>query len=171
MSDTALDIIQVMQILKHRYPFLLVDRILEFDGDHAVGLKNVTINEPFFQGHFPGEPVMPGVLIIEAMGQVGSIMTSAHMGEAEAREKIVFLTGINNAKIRKPVRPGDRLILHAEMIKLRGRVGKASCKAFVDETLVAEAEFQFIVGTTLKKEDETKAEETNHQPFSSETSE
>jgi 3-hydroxyacyl-[acyl-carrier-protein] dehydratase len=152
-----MDVIQVMQVLKHRYPFLLVDRILECDDNHAVGLKNVTINEPFFQGHFPGEPVMPGVLILEAMGQVGSIMATAHLGEAEAREKIVFLTGINNAKIRKPVRPGDRLILHAEMIKLRGRVGRAFCKAYVDEVLVAAAEFQCVVGTTLKKEDESKA--------------
>ena len=148
-----LDIFEVMKVLKHRYPFLLVDRILECDADHAIGLKNVTINEPFFQGHFPGEPVMPGVLILESMGQVGSIMATAQTDQDNLKGKIVFLTGIDKAKIRKPVHPGDSIIIKAKMLKRRSTVGKAWVEAFVDEELVAEAEFLFFVAPTLKKQE------------------
>jgi 3-hydroxyacyl-[acyl-carrier-protein] dehydratase len=142
-----------MKVLKHRYPFLLVDRIIECDSDHAIGLKNVTINEPFFQGHFPGEPVMPGVLILESMGQVGSIMATAQTDKESLKGKIVFLTGIDKAKLRKPVRPGDTIIIKAKMLKRRSSVGKAWVEAFVDEELVAEAEFLFFVAPTLKKQE------------------
>ena len=146
-----MDIFEVMKSLKHRYPFLLVDRITECDTEHAVGFKNVTINEPFFQGHFPEEPVMPGVLILEAMGQVGSIMATAQDDKENLKGQIVFLTGIDKAKFRKPVRPGDRIIIKAKMMKRRSSVGKARIEAFVDEELVAEAEFLFFVASTLQK--------------------
>ncbi|MCL1940547.1 MAG: 3-hydroxyacyl-ACP dehydratase FabZ [Synergistaceae bacterium] len=149
-----LDIYEVMKVLKHRYPFLLVDRVIECDADHAVGYKNVTINEPFFQGHFPGEPVMPGVLILEAMGQVGSIMATAQIDKESIKDKIVFLTGIDKAKFRKPVRPGDRIMIKAKMLKRRPTVGKARIEAFVDEELIAEAEFLFFVAQTLKKHEQ-----------------
>ena len=147
-----LDIYEVMKVLKHRYPFLLVDKIIECDKDHAVGFKNVTINEPFFQGHFPEEPVMPGVLILESMGQVGSIMAIAQTDSEYIKDQIVFLTGIDKAKFRKPVRPGDRIVIKAEMLKRRSTVGKARIEAFVDEELVAEAEYLFFVAPTLQKQ-------------------
>ena len=148
-----LDIFEVMKVLKHRYPFLLVDRVIECDAEHAVGYKNVTINEPFFQGHFPGEPVMPGVLILEAMGQVGSIMATAQIDKERIKDQIVFLTGIDKAKFRKPVRPGDRIVIQAKMLKRRSSVGKAWVEAFVDEELVAEAEYLFFMAPTLKKKE------------------
>ena len=148
-----LDIFEVMKVLKHRYPFLLVDRVIECDAEHAIGYKNVTINEPFFQGHFPGEPVMPGVLILEAMGQVGSIMATAQTDREIIKDQILFLTGIDKAKFRKPVRPGDRIIINAKMLKRRSSVGKAWIEAYVDEELVAEAEFLFFAAPTLKKQE------------------
>jgi 3-hydroxyacyl-[acyl-carrier-protein] dehydratase len=148
-----MDIFEVMKVLKHRYPFLLVDRVVECDAEHATGYKNVTINEPFFQGHFPGEPVMPGVLILEAMGQVGSIMATAQTDKESIKNQIVFLTGIDKAKFRKPVRPGDKIIMKAKMLKRRSSVGKAWVEAFVDEELIAEAEFLFFVAPTLKKKE------------------
>ena len=148
-----MDIYEVMKVLKHRYPFLLVDRVVECDAEHAVGYKNVTINEPFFQGHFPGEPVMPGVLILEAMGQVGSIMATAQTDKEIIKNQIVFLTGIDKAKFRKPVRPGDKIVIKANMLKRRSSVGKAWVEAFVDEELIAEAEFLFFVAPTLKKQE------------------
>jgi len=147
-----LDIYEVMKVLKHRYPFLLVDRIIECDTEHAVGYKNVTINEPFFQGHFPEEPVMPGVLILESMGQVGSIMAIAQADREYIKDQIVFLTGIDKAKFRKPVRPGDRIMIKAKMLKRRSTVGKARIEAFVDEEMIAEAEYLFFVAPTLQKQ-------------------
>jgi 3-hydroxyacyl-[acyl-carrier-protein] dehydratase len=146
-----MDIIKIMKILRHRYPFLMVDRILEYNENYVVGYKNVTINEPFFQGHFPGEPVMPGVLILEAMGQVASILVAVRLGELQ-EEKIAFLTGIDKARFRKPVRPGDQLITRAELTKVRGFAGKAKVTGYVDDVLVAGGEFSFIVASTLKKE-------------------
>lgn len=154
-----LDIFGVMKALKHRYPFLLVDRILECDAEHAVGIKNVTINEPFFQGHFPGEPVMPGVLVLEAMGQVGSIMSTAQSDNEKIKDHIVFLTGIDKTKFRKPVRPGDTLVMKARMIKRRSNIGRAGVEAFVDGELVAEAEYLFFVATTLQKQEMDKQTE------------
>ena len=151
-----LDIFEIMKVLKHRYPFLLVDRVIECDAEHAVGYKNVTINEPYFQGHFPGEPVMPGVLILESMGQVGSIMAAAQEDKETIKDQITFLTGIDKAKIRKPVRPGDKIVIKAKMLKRRSTVGKAWVEAFVDDELIAEAEFLFFVAPSLKKHEQGK---------------
>ena len=146
-----MDITEIMKKLRHRYPFLLVDRILEYSENHVVGYKNVTINEPFFQGHFPEEPVMPGVLILEAMGQVGSIMVAVRLGD-QLEGNIAFLTGIDKARFRKPVRPGDQLVTKAELIKARGFVGKTKVMGYVDDVLVAEGEFSFMVAPSLQKD-------------------
>jgi 3-hydroxyacyl-[acyl-carrier-protein] dehydratase len=143
-----MDILDIMESLRHRYPFLMVDRIVECDENHVVGYKNVTINEPFFQGHFPGDPVMPGVLILESMGQVASILVAIRLGKAQ-EGKIAFLTGVNKAHFRKPVRPGDKLVTKAELIRLRGFAGKVTVKGYVDDSLVADGEFTFMVGSTL----------------------
>ena len=140
-----INIDRIMEALPHRYPFLLVDRILEVEEERVVGLKNVSINEPFFQGHFPGEPVMPGVLILEAMGQVAAmIICRPNMGDM-----ITYLTGVDKARFRRPVRPGDQLITTAEIKKVRGRVGKVWAKAEVDGELAAEAEYSFIMAERL----------------------
>ena len=135
----AVDILRVLELLPHRYPFLLVDRIVEIDGNRsAVGIKNVTINEPHFQGHFPGRPVMPGVLIIEAMAQTAGAIT-VHAAGGDAPSLVYFMT-IDGAKFRKPVVPGDRLELHVTLLKARGAIQKYACEAKVDGTKVAEAE-------------------------------
>jgi beta-hydroxyacyl-ACP dehydratase FabZ len=129
---------EIQSVLPHRYPFLLVDKIIEKDEKHIVGIKNVTVNEPFFQGHFPGFPVMPGVLILEAMAQVGGILFLETMGGPGG--SIAFFAGIDKAKFRKPVLPGDQLRLEVEVLRIR----KASCKvkgtAYVENEVVAEAE-------------------------------
>ena len=139
-----LDVKQIQEILPHRYPFLLVDRILELEeGRRAVGIKNVTINEPYFQGHFPGHPVMPGVLIIEAMAQVGAV---AVLKLPEFAGKIALFAGIDKARFRRQVLPGDQLRIVAEIIKLRGNIGKAKAMAYVDGELAAEAELMFAIG-------------------------
>ncbi len=145
------DIQKIMSFLPHRYPFLLVDRILEIDEKHVVGIKNVTINEPFFQGHFPGEPVMPGVLVLEAMGQVAAMMMSAKPG---SENLITFLTGVEKAKFRKPVKPGDQLVTTAEMIRLRGKMGKVRTIGRIDGAVAAEAEFSFVAAETLRAPEE-----------------
>jgi len=135
----TLDIMEIQKILPHRYPFLLVDKILELeDGKRAVGIKNVTHNEFFFQGHFPGHPVMPGVLCIEAMGQVGGILLMNSVPDPE--NKLVYFISLNNVKFRKPIRPGDVVKFDLLMLKMRGRTCKMSGKAFVDDELVAEAD-------------------------------
>ena len=145
------DIQKIKSFLPHRYPFLLVDRILEIDEKHAVGIKNVTINEPFFQGHFPGEPVMPGVLVLEAMGQVAAMMMSAKPG---SENLITFLTGVEKAKFRKPVKPGDQLVTTAEMVRLRGKMGKVRTIGRIDGAVAAEAEFSFVAAETLRAPEE-----------------
>ena len=150
-----MDIMEIMRILRHRYPFLMVDRITEYSDSHVVGYKNVTINEPFFQGHFPEEPVMPGVLILESMGQVASVMVAIRQGESQ-EGKIAFLAGVDNARFRKPVRPGDRLVTRAELTRLRGTIGKAKVTGFVEDEIVAEAEFIFMVASTLDKKGEAE---------------
>ncbi len=134
-----MDINEIQKILPHRYPFLLVDYIEELEpGKRVVGVKNVTINEPFFPGHFPGAPVMPGVLIIEAMAQVGAVMVMRDLPERE--KKLVYFMGIDQARFRQPVVPGNQLRMVMEVLKMKARVGKLRGEAFVDGKLVAEAE-------------------------------
>jgi 3-hydroxyacyl-[acyl-carrier-protein] dehydratase len=133
------DIGDLLRMLPHRYPFLLVDRIHSIDEDNsAIGIKNVTVNEPHFQGHFPGQPVMPGVLIIEAMAQTaGAICIKKTAGEKPA---VVYFMTIDNAKFRRPVVPGDQLEIHVKKLKNRGNIWKYACEAIVDGAKVAEAE-------------------------------
>ena len=140
---------EIQALLPHRYPFLLVDRIKELEPDHRiVGLKNVTINEPFFQGHFPGRPVMPGVLIIEAMAQAGGVLVFKSGGPTG--KPIVYMTGIEGAKFRRPVVPGDQLRLEVDVLKKRPPFWKMQGKAFVENELVCEA-----VVTALVTEEKT----------------
>ncbi|HAG50871.1 MAG: 3-hydroxyacyl-[acyl-carrier-protein] dehydratase FabZ [Deltaproteobacteria bacterium GWC2_42_51] len=132
-----IDINEILKILPHRYPFLLVDKVVEFEaGKKAKGIKNVTINEPFFQGHFPNHPIMPGVLIIEAMAQVGGILA---FKSANVANKAVYFMGIDKARFRKPVLPGDKLELVLEVTKNRGSIWAFKGEAYVDGSLVAEA--------------------------------
>ena len=139
-----LGIEEIMKTLPHRYPFLLVDRILEMEEKkRIVGLKNVTINEPFFQGHFPGHPIMPGVLIIEAMAQVGGILL---MGQIEGYEsKVVYFMSLDNVKFRRPVKPGDQLRFELDLTQVRGMVCKMHGVAKVDGEVVAEADMAAMV--------------------------
>ena len=131
---------EVQKILPHRYPFLLLDRILEFTlNEKLVGLKNVTINEPFFQGHFPGKPIMPGVLIIEAMAQAGGVL-AIKSNPRQIGNKLIYFLAIDKVKFRKPVVPGDQLILELTALRRGQKVWKMQGKAFVREMLVAEAE-------------------------------
>jgi beta-hydroxyacyl-ACP dehydratase FabZ len=144
--ETVYDIQKIMGFLPHRYPFILVDRIIEIvPGERIVGLKNVTMNEPFFQGHFPGTPIMPGVLIIEAMAQAGGILVYASQPEEE-RKGLLYFMGIDKARFRKPVVPGDQLILDIVWNRRRGKVSKMYGKAMVEERLVAEAEVTATTG-------------------------
>ena len=134
-----IDIIRIMEMIPHRYPILLVDRLIDYvEGESAVGLKNVTMNEPHFNGHFPGMPVMPGVLIVEAMAQTSALLVVQTLGE-EAQGKIVYFMSIDNAKFRRPVVPGDSLHIHVEKIQNRGKVWKFQGTAKVDGKVCAEA--------------------------------
>src|SRR5262245_7545067 len=137
---TSLDINAILKALPHRYPFLLVDRILEFEKEkRIIGIKNVTMNEPFFLGHFPGRPIMPGVLIIEAMAQLGGVLL---LQDHQLKERgLVYLVGIDNAKFRKTVIPGDQLRLVVDVLRYKYTICKMRGEAYVNETLVAEAEF------------------------------
>ncbi len=139
-----IDIVKIMESLPHRYPFLLVDRILEVEGTtRIVGLKNVTINEPFFQGHFPGHPIMPGVLIVEAMAQTGGLLL---MGQVPDREKkVVYFMSLDNVKFRRPVVPGDQLRMEIEMLQFRGKIAKMKGVALVDGQVATEAEMMACV--------------------------
>ncbi len=139
IAGTGLDLERIMEMIPHRYPFLLIDRIVEMElGKSATGLKNVTFNEPHFVGHFPGNPVMPGVLIIESMAQTAGILVVATLG-ADAEGKLVYFMSIDGARFRKPVIPGDKLLVTVERLHHRRNVWKFACKAKVDESLVAEA--------------------------------
>ena len=150
MTDSVVEkrfvysVTEIMSFLPHRYPFLLVDRILEVEGDkRIVGLKNVTINEPFFQGHFPGAPVMPGVLILESMAQVAGVMIYRNLPDRHT--KLIYFTGIENAKFRRPVLPGDQLRIEMELLNRRDTFGKMNGQATVDGKLVAEAIVKFAI--------------------------
>ena len=134
----SLDINQIRQILPHRYPMLLVDRILELEATRCVGIKNISINEPCFDGHFPGFPVMPGVLIIEAMAQTAGVLVLSNIPERDS--KLVFLASVDNARFRKPVLPGDQLRMEITILKTKASVAKIAARATVDGVLVAEAE-------------------------------
>lgn len=143
MVNDAMDINGIMEVLPHRYPFLLVDRMEEIvPGVRAVGIKNVTVNEPFFQGHFPGYPVMPGVLIIEAMAQVGAV---AVLSTPEYAGKLALFAGIDNARFRRQVVPGDVLRLEVELLRIRGSLGKGKGVAKIADNLVAEADLLFAL--------------------------
>jgi 3-hydroxyacyl-[acyl-carrier-protein] dehydratase len=144
-ENMPIDINRIMKMIPHRYPILLVDRVLELTpGESAVSLKNVTMNEPHFNGHFPGFPVMPGVLIIEAMAQTAAIVVVEALGK-DAEGKVVFFMTIDEAKFRKPVVPGDSMHIHVEKVKARGPMWKFTGKAMVGDTLCAEATFAAMI--------------------------
>lgn len=143
LAKPALDIRQIQRILPHRYPFLLVDKVIEIEGDRrAVGLKNVTINEPFFQGHFPSQPIMPGVLIVEALAQLSGLLLSQKL---EHTGKLPVLLSMDKVKIRRPVVPGDQLILEAIAVRVKKRTGHVRCVARVGEHVAAEATIKFML--------------------------
>lgn len=135
---------EIMKLLPHRYPFLMVDRIVELEpGQRAVGIKNVTVNEPMFTGHYPEQPIFPGVLIIEAMAQVGGIALLPDGESADAEGKVPLLTGVDRVRFRRPVVPGDQMRIEVTMLRLRGDIGKVAGKVTVDGEAVAEAELMF----------------------------
>ena len=147
-SESDIDIQRIMEMIPHRYPFLLVDRVLEMvPGMSAIGFKNVTFNEPHFAGHFPSAPVMPGVLIIEAMAQTAAILVVETMG-AEAEGKLIYFMSIDGARFRKPVVPGDSLYIHIEKIQNRRNVWKFKCEAKVEAALVAQATIAAMIMDT-----------------------
>jgi UDP-3-O-[3-hydroxymyristoyl] N-acetylglucosamine deacetylase/3-hydroxyacyl-[acyl-carrier-protein] dehydratase len=142
--ELPMDIQAIMKLLPHRNPFLLVDRIIELEaGKRVVGIKNVTLNEPFFPGHFPGHPVMPGVLILEAMAQTGGVLLLSTAPDAQG--KLIYFMSIDGAKFRRPVMPGDQLRMELTVLKLKEKVAKMAGKAFVGEHLAAEGEFTCMV--------------------------
>jgi beta-hydroxyacyl-ACP dehydratase FabZ len=144
--EIVYDIQAIMNFLPHRYPFILVDRVVKLvPGEEVVALKNVTINEPFFQGHFPGSPIMPGVLIIEAMAQAGGILVMESMPPERHCQPVYFM-GMDKVRFRKPVVPGDQIIFEAKLLKMREKVVKMSGKATVGDNLVAEAELMASFG-------------------------
>jgi beta-hydroxyacyl-ACP dehydratase FabZ len=144
--ENKINIHKILQILPHRYPLILIDRILDIvPGERITGLKNVTINEPFFQGHFPGVPVMPGVIILEAMGQAGGVLAYESLSGPK-EDNLVFLTGIDKARFRKPVVPGDQLIFELKLLKKRAKLVRMAGVATVDGVKVAEAELMAAYG-------------------------
>ena len=150
MNDTSagvtlpVDVERIQAMLPHRYPFLLIDRVVEFEpGKRATAIKNVTINEPFFQGHFPGHPIMPGVLIVEAMAQVGGMLLLGGLEDPDT--KVVYFMSLDNVRFRKPVKPGDQIVFEVEIIQIRGKIAKTRGVARVDGEVVAEAEMAAMV--------------------------
>lgn len=138
MTNTVINIEEIISMIPHRYPMLLVDRVVEISENGLVALKNVTMNEPFFGGHFPGKPIMPGVMIIEAMAQASALFTIQLLGD-ETKGKLVYFMSIDDAKFRKPVTPGDSLYIHVEQLQVRGVVRKFRCEGKVAGAKVAEA--------------------------------
>lgn len=137
----TMDIHQILTRLPHRYPFLLVDRVLELDkNERVLALKNVTINEPFFGGHFPHRPVMPGVLILEAMAQAAALLSFASMDQDPGEDTVVYFAGIDAARFKRPVEPGDQLMIEAKLLRAKSGIYKYSARATVDGELAAEAE-------------------------------
>jgi UDP-3-O-[3-hydroxymyristoyl] N-acetylglucosamine deacetylase/3-hydroxyacyl-[acyl-carrier-protein] dehydratase len=145
-ADGAMAIEEVMKMLPHRYPFLLVDRILKIEGNKIIGVKNVTMNEPHFQGHFPGHPIMPGVLQLEAMAQVAGILL---LKRIEAANQIAYFMSAEEVKWRKPVVPGDVLVIEVDLTKIRGKIGKAKGVCKVDGEIVSEASVTFMLRDAL----------------------
>lgn len=142
-TEIIFDIEKIMEIIPHRYPFLLVDRVTQVvDGEMITGYKNLTMNEEFYQGHFPGKPVMPGVLQIEAMAQLGAVLL---LSKEENKGKIPFFMSVNNCKFRKPVVPGDRLVMEVTVTKLRGKTGQVAAKGSVDGNVVVQADLMFAL--------------------------
>ena len=142
----------IMKLLPHRYPFLLVDRIVDMDGDRsATGIKNVTTNEPYFQGHFPGNPVMPGMLLIEGMAQTAGALCMRFLDEFE-EPPLVYFMAIDKARFRRPVIPGDTVLYYVEKMRSRGKVWRFKARAVVDDNLVAEAEVSAVIVDTIEAE-------------------
>jgi len=142
-GEPAMDIRRIMRLLPHRYPFLMVDRVISLEGDRkAIAVKNVSINEPYFQGHYPGQPIMPGVMILEALAQLSGILLSRRL---EHTGKVAVLLSLDKAKMRRPVRPGDQLILEAEALHVRARTGHCRCRALLGDDVAAEAEIKFML--------------------------
>ncbi|HMY59000.1 MAG TPA: 3-hydroxyacyl-ACP dehydratase FabZ [Pseudomonadota bacterium] len=155
MADSPalpLDVTAIMRLLPHRYPFLLVDRVTEFAGETCRAIKNVTINEPFFVGHFPGHPVMPGVLILEAMAQTAAVHACLKLGK-QAGEQAFYLVSMDKARFRKPVVPGDQLILTTTLLRGRGRIWKFRGEVHVGGVLVSEAEFMATLPSALAQDE------------------
>jgi len=143
-TATSVDIKRILQMIPHRYPMLMVDKVTEMVlSESAVGIKNVSINEPFFQGHFPGHPIMPGVLIIEAMAQVGGMLLMGSVGDPES--KVVYFMSLDNVKFRRPVKPGDQIRFELEIVQIRGMVCKMRGVGKVDGEVVAEADMAAMV--------------------------
>ena len=141
--DAVLDIRKIQKVLPHRYPLLLVDRVVEIDGDRrAVGIKNVTMNEPFFQGHFPGIPIMPGVLIVEALAQMSGLLFAQRL---EHTGQLAVLLSMDKVKMRRAVVPGDQLILEVETVRVKSRTGDCRCRALVGNQVAAEAQIRFML--------------------------
>jgi len=146
VSQPILDVKQIQKLLPHRYPFLLVDRVVELEPNkRVVGVKCITANEPFFAGHFPGHPVMPGVLILEALAQASALMSLTTTPEEQRAGKVIYFMAIDGARFRKPVVPGDVLELHCEMLKNKGSIIKVKGEAKVDGQVVAEGEFMAMM--------------------------
>jgi 3-hydroxyacyl-[acyl-carrier-protein] dehydratase len=143
-----MDVVEIQEILPHRYPFLLVDRVISLDvGENIVSFKNVSISEPVFEGHFPGHPIYPGVMILEGLAQAGGLLAFQSMGltKEEVKNKVVYFMSIDKAKFRKPVLPGDRLEYRVSVIKRKGSIWMLDGKAYVDDVLVSEAELKAMV--------------------------
>ena len=146
IGSKSLDIKDILDILPHRYPFVMVDRVLDYEeSKYITGIKNVTINEPFFAGHFPGEPVMPGVMILEGMAQIGALLAYKSLADTIS-DKLVYFAGIDKVRFRKMVRPGDQIVFRIECIRMKPKLSKMTGKAYVDDQLAAEAELMATFG-------------------------